>query len=445
MADDASIAAMEMANLALATAAADAAILPAVPGVDAAVATPPVVSQHLPAVGEPFVVPELPVAPTASAAIHAAGLRVAASAARIPAASPVTNVLMHEAGTSSGTVGRHEFNRQWHSNANSYSKERKYDGLSLLPQKQDQKTRFNTYCYNVASCINLCQGPRHDQESINMVESQCAILHTTDGAHKVVVDFFNEHQRDPLKAELFHLLEQQFVGSVSGDLTITEKIDAMHCDDLTRTLQASLAKGLTVVDLPSVLNLAKAELKLRPDPFDRGSHVLWILKLFKDLSRGENPNPDLAAIRKTARFCLSDGVKVEQMDPIAMMKSVASCGIAWDLYYSTVLSGGGSGGNGGHGGSGGSGGSRGTGGSTGGRPGKRPFTSTDQNVGRLANGGGGRQPAGGGAARQPFDPFVSIPNQCHLEKSDANKKWFVRGQTGEQLTSLMREGKCVLC
>ncbi len=70
MADDASIAAMEMANLALATAAADAAILPAVPGVDAAVATPPVVTQHLPAAGEPFVVPELPVAPTASAAIN---------------------------------------------------------------------------------------------------------------------------------------------------------------------------------------------------------------------------------------------------------------------------------------------------------------------------------------------------------------------------------------
>ena len=79
-----------------------------------------------------------------------------------------------------------------------------------------------------------------------MVESQCAILHCTDGAHKVVVGFFNEHQRDPLKAELFHLLEQQFVGSVSGDLTIIEKIDMMHCDDLARTLQASLAKGLTV-------------------------------------------------------------------------------------------------------------------------------------------------------------------------------------------------------
>ncbi len=178
MADDAAIAAMEMANLALANAAANADILPVVPGVDVAVATPPVLTQHFPAVGEPFVVPVMPFAPTAIAAIHAAGLRVAASAARIPAAPPVTDVLMHEAGTSSGTVGRHEFNRQWHANANSYSS--KYDGLSMVPQKQGQKTRFNTYCYNVASCINLCQGPRHDQESINMVESQCAILHCTD-------------------------------------------------------------------------------------------------------------------------------------------------------------------------------------------------------------------------------------------------------------------------
>jgi hypothetical protein len=93
------------------------------------------------------------------------------------------------------------------------------------------------------------------------------------------------------------------------------------------------------------------------------------------------------------------------MDPLAMLRSVASCGIAWDSYYSTLLSG--------PSGGGGSGGSRGSGGRSGGqftRPGKRPFTSADQTAGRLAN----MQPTGGGAARQPFDPFVSIPTQCHM-------------------------------
>ena len=118
MADDAAIAAMEMANLALANAAAYAAILPVVPGVEAAVAIPPVVT---PVVGEPFVAPVLPVAPTASEAIQAAGLRVAASAARIPAAPPVFDVPMHEAGTSLGTVARHEFNRAWLPTASAFS------------------------------------------------------------------------------------------------------------------------------------------------------------------------------------------------------------------------------------------------------------------------------------------------------------------------------------
>jgi hypothetical protein len=155
----------------------------------------------------------------------------------------------------------------------------------------------------------------------------------------VVVDFFAENGRDPLKSELFCLLEQQFLGSVSGDLTVCEKLDKLHCDDLANILKARMVKGQIVVDLPSVLNLAKSELKLRPVLFDTASHVLWILSLFRDTSEGRNINPDLAAIRKTTKYCLSDGVKVEQMDPLGMLRSVASCGVARDSYYNTVLSG----------------------------------------------------------------------------------------------------------
>jgi hypothetical protein len=39
-------------------------------------------------------------------------------------------------------------------------------------------------------------------------------------------------------------------------------------------------------------------------------------------------NSDLLAIRETAENCMSGGVWVEQMDPISMLKSVASCGVA---------------------------------------------------------------------------------------------------------------------
>ena len=126
------------------------------------------------------------------------------------------------------------------------------------------------------------------------------------------------------------------LGSVSGDLTVCKKLEKLHCDDLARILQARMIKGQVSVDLPSVLNLAKSEMKLRPVLFDTASHVLWILSLFRDLSDGKRINLDLAAIRETAEYCLSDGVRVEQMDPLGMLKSVASCGEKWDNYYSTL-------------------------------------------------------------------------------------------------------------
>jgi hypothetical protein len=79
-----------------------------------------------------------------------------------------------------------------------------------------------------------------------------------------VIDFAEDNGRDPLKSELFALLDQQLLGSISVDLTVCKKLVALHCDDLARILKARMIKGAVTVDLPSVLKLAKAELKLRP-------------------------------------------------------------------------------------------------------------------------------------------------------------------------------------
>jgi hypothetical protein len=93
-------------------------------------------------------------------------------------------------------------------------------------------------------------------------------------------------------------------------------------------VKARMNKDAVTGDFPSVLKLAKAELKLMPVQMDSASHVLWILSLFRDLSKGKRVNSDLLAIRETAENCMSGGVWVEQMDPISMLKSVASCGVA---------------------------------------------------------------------------------------------------------------------
>jgi hypothetical protein len=123
----------------------------------------------------PFAVPAVyRIAPTAREAITSGGARIAASAARILHG----DVVMHDG--SAPMPVRHEFNRNWLSLAIAYIKDRKYDGLSSVPHNHDHKSRFQFFRYHVGASIRVCQGPRHDQESIDMVESQCAILLYSD-------------------------------------------------------------------------------------------------------------------------------------------------------------------------------------------------------------------------------------------------------------------------
>jgi hypothetical protein len=193
-----------------------------------------------------------------------------------------------------------------------------------------------------------------------------------------------------------------------------------------------MTKRVVSVDLASILNLASSELKLRLVQMDSASHVLWKLSLFRDLSAGNHINADLLEIRTTAERCMTGGVWVEQMDPVFMLKQVASCAIAWDNYFETILSkpGGGSGVvNGGAQASGSGGGGRGE------RPSKRPFTAVAEQKGTTMQ----------GATRQAaFDPFISISNQCMADRGENGRKWFIRGQNRAEMDSLMKAGKCVL-
>jgi hypothetical protein len=107
--------------------------------------------------------------------------------------------------------------------------------------------------------------------------------------------------------------------------------------------------------------------------------------------------------------------------------------MSWDNYFNTVLSKAG-GNSGGAGGSGGISGSA-SGGAQGQRPSKRPFTTVTSPNGTPVQ----------SAARQAFDPFVSIPSQCLVDRDDGNRKWFIWGQNRVEMDSFMKAGKCVLC
>jgi hypothetical protein len=191
---------------------------------------------------------------------------------------------------------------------------------------------------------------------------------------------------------------------------VCKKLDVLHYDDLARILKSRMTKGTVSVDLASIMNLTASELRLRPVLMDSASHVLWILSLFRDLFAGKNVNEDLKTIRTTAEMCMTGGVWVDQINPADMLKQVASCAIAWNNYFQQHVSlpGGGSGVV--------IGGAQSTKGE---RPSKRPFIAVAEHKGTTMQ----------SATRQgAFDPFVSIPNQCVVDRSDNCKKWFIRGQ-----------------
>jgi hypothetical protein len=120
--------------------------------------------------GESVVVVTAPlVAQTSCEVICAAGARLAVLSAERAALPVPPKVDMHDG--SAEMPARHSLNRQWLNVVISYAKDWKYDGLSIVPQTVDQKTRFEYYKYHVGAVIRVCQGPRHDEASIDMVES----------------------------------------------------------------------------------------------------------------------------------------------------------------------------------------------------------------------------------------------------------------------------------
>ena len=69
------------------------------------------------------------------------------------------HVNIHDGPAMEAPRGQPSWNKQWLNVVLTFAKDRKYDGLSLVPQTHDQKTRYQAYKYNVGSAIKLWQGP----------------------------------------------------------------------------------------------------------------------------------------------------------------------------------------------------------------------------------------------------------------------------------------------
>ena len=108
---------------------------------------------------------------------------------RAASATRAAHVNFHDGSAMEAPSGQPSWNKQWLNVVLTFEKDRKYDGLSLVPQTHDQKTRFQAYKYNVGSAIRLCQGPKFDLESVRLVEDQCAILLCEGSALQIVIDY----------------------------------------------------------------------------------------------------------------------------------------------------------------------------------------------------------------------------------------------------------------
>jgi hypothetical protein len=130
------------------------------------------------------------------------------NAMRAASATPAAHVNFHDGAAMEAPRGQPSWNKQWLNVVLTFAKDRKYDGLLLVPQTHDQKTRFQAYKYNVGAAIKLCQGPKYDLTSVGLVEDHCAILLCDGSVLQIVIDFTERTNRDPSKAEMFALLDQ---------------------------------------------------------------------------------------------------------------------------------------------------------------------------------------------------------------------------------------------
>ncbi len=319
---------------------------------------------------------------------------------------------------------------------NQYCRSREYPGMQLHLSPAENRSAYLTYRYHVKQVMDISNAPKTASAF-----SYAACLLLTGTALELVVTYQNQNDEVPDQGTVFALLESQLADSATGQLTEALQINGMHILGIAKDLQARM-RASVAPDISTVMSEIRIirDRRNKIHAFDTLSYCIWILNLL----RGDAA--ELVEMRDVASTKHDNGIKVQQLDPDLMVRSILSCGKAWKSYYS--------------------------------RQGNR-VPSDEQDADRReegrrndgASGSGGDRRAGAGKRanttpnnprekkrptppiagrpastdRGAFDPFARYGSLVTSGKTDMNVRPWVKNMTGQKSAALRSERKCIFC
>ena len=316
-----------------------------------------------------------------------------------------------------------------------YCRTREYHGRQLHLSPAENRSAYLTYRYHVKQAMDISNAPKTVS-----AYSYAACLLLTGTALELVVTYQSQNDEVPDQATVFALLESQLADSATGQLTEALQINSMHILSIARDLQVRM-RASVAPDISTVMSEIRVirDRRNKIHAFDTLSYCIWILNLLR------GPAEELVEMRDVASTKHENGIKVQQLDPDLMVRSILSCGKIWQSYYQ--------------------------------RQPKSPSDVTDEDSReeRRQDGASGSRDRRAGAGKRPnsnpnpnprdrkkpnppgtgrptpptdrgsFDPFTRYGSLVTASRTDLNVRPWVKNMTSQKSAALRVDKKCIFC
>ncbi len=317
-----------------------------------------------------------------------------------------------------------------------YCRTREYHGRQLHLSPAENRSAYLTYRYHVKQAMDISNAPKTVS-----AYSYAACLLLTGTALELVVTYQSQNDEVPDQATVFALLESQLADSATGQLTEALQINSMHILSIARDLQVRM-RASVAPDISTVMSEIRVirDRRNKIHAFDTLSYCIWILNLLR------GPAEELVEMRDVASTKHENGIKVQQLDPDLMVRSILSCGKVWQSYYQRQSN-------------------------------KVPSDVTDEDSReeRRQDGASGSRDRKAGAGKRPnsnpnpnprdrkkpnppgtgrptpptdrgsFDPFTRYGSLVTASRTDLNVRPWVKNMTSQKSAALRVDKKCIFC
>ncbi len=315
-----------------------------------------------------------------------------------------------------------------------YCRTREYHGRQLHLSPAENRSAYLTYRYHVKQAMDISSAPKTVS-----AYSYAACLLLTGTALELIVTYQSQNEEVPDQATVFALLESQLADSATGQLTEALQINSMHILSIAKDLQVRM-RASVAPDISTVMSEIRIirDRRNKIHAFDTLSYCIWILNLLR------GPAEELVEMRDVASTKHDNGIKVQQLDPDLMVRSILSCGKVWQAYYQ--------------------------------RSGNKvpsDVTDEDSREERRQDGASGSRDRKSGAGKRhnsnpnprdrkkptppstgrpappsdrgSFDPFTRYGSLVTSSKTDMNVRPWVKNMTSQKSAALRADKKCIFC